>query len=212
MNDVKEEMKNVEKALNILSTSVEQLKVQAEKQGGASSVENPLNDQYKAASIDPSELTDPDSGPDNVRGSQKTIVKKIYRGLEVACKKVQPIVKDDTADSQKIQTELAIIRLLGKCTKIILFNGLSDVDQQTVMVFEWASFGNLKELYTNYDISWTTKLQFIKDIFSGLYFMHNSNILHHDVRCENILVSEHMCFNNKIVFKFINSFIHVIDH
>ncbi|CAG8439057.1 4373_t:CDS:2 [Diversispora eburnea] len=190
MNDIKEDMKNVLKEINLLSSNVEQLKVQSAKRGATSNVENPLNDQYKVPSIEDYELTDPDGGPDNVRGTKKTVIKKIYRGLEVACKKVQNIEKNQTAESQKIQTELAILNLLGRCPKIILFHGLSEVDQNSVMVLEWASNGNLKELYTKYDIAWPTKLQFIRDIFNGLYFMHRSGILHHDIRCENILITE----------------------
>ncbi|RHZ75108.1 hypothetical protein Glove_217g221 [Diversispora epigaea] len=122
---------------------------------------SPLNDEYKVPSIEDQELTDLDSEPDNVRGSNKTVVKKIFRGLEVA----------------------------WKCPKIISFFGLSEVDQNSVMVFEWASNGNLKDLYTIYEITWTTKLKFIRDIFNGLFFMHRSGILHHDIRCENILIT-----------------------
>ncbi|RHZ49006.1 hypothetical protein Glove_535g16 [Diversispora epigaea] len=190
MNDIKEDMKNVLKEISLLSSNVEQLKVQSAKRGATSNVENPLNDEYKVPLIKDNELTDPDGGPDNVRGSNKTVIKKIFRGLEVACKKVQNIEKNETAESQKIQTELVILRLLGKCPKIISFLGLSDVDQNSVMVFEWASNGNLKELYTEYEIAWPTKLQFIRDIFNGLLFMHRSGILHHDIRCENILITE----------------------
>ncbi|RHZ63284.1 hypothetical protein Glove_330g118 [Diversispora epigaea] len=133
--------------------------------------------------IEYSEFKDPDCGLDNIRGSNKTVIKKIYRGIDVACK------QDQNIKNLKIQAEWSI--LLNKCPKIIYFYGLlCEGDQNGSMVFEWASYGNLKEFYTKFDIPWTTKLQFTRDIFSGLYFMHNSGILHHDVRCENILITE----------------------
>lgn len=142
-----------------------------------------LNDEYMAADIRPLELEDADVSPDNIRGTQKTIVKKIYRKLEVACEAI-------SNSPDEIQTQLTILNLLGKCPEIITFHGLSEVDRTKVMVFEWASNGNLREFYTKNNISWTAKLQFVRDIFNGLYFIHESGIFHHDVQCRNILVSK----------------------
>ncbi|CAG8844422.1 24668_t:CDS:2, partial [Racocetra persica] len=59
-----------------------------------------------------------------------------------------------------------------------------------VMIYDWAAYGNLREMYLKYDIGWSTKLQFARDIFNGLVFMHQCNLYHHDVRCENILVTD----------------------
>ncbi|RHZ48997.1 hypothetical protein Glove_535g9 [Diversispora epigaea] len=93
MNDIKEDMKNVLKEISLLSSNVEQLKVQSAKRGATSNVENPLNDEYKVPLIKDNELTDPDGGPDNVRGSNKTVIKKIFRGLEVTCIKFKILRK-----------------------------------------------------------------------------------------------------------------------
>ncbi|RHZ63719.1 hypothetical protein Glove_328g19 [Diversispora epigaea] len=191
MNEVSDDVKIMMKQVNILSSNVEQLTKQISKPGGGSaSAKTLLNESYKAKTIEHFELEEPDSGPDNVRGTHKTVRKRTYRTMDVACKKFQTIEKNDTADSQRIQTELAILRLLGMCSNIITFHGLSSIEQEDVMVFEWASHGNLKEVYTGYTISWTKKLQFISDIFCGLSFIFNCGILHHDVRCENILITK----------------------
>ncbi|RHZ82108.1 hypothetical protein Glove_114g168 [Diversispora epigaea] len=153
-------------------------------------VMNELNDDIKnivihIKTIDYSEILDPDNGPDNIRGSNKTVVKKIYRGRNVACKQVQNI------DNLKIQAERSILNLFRVCSNVIYFYGLSYTkDHIRLMIFEWASYGNLKEFYTKFDISWTTKLRFIRDIFHGLYFVYSCGILHHDVRYENILITE----------------------
>ncbi|CAG8443211.1 7211_t:CDS:10 [Diversispora eburnea] len=190
MNEVSDDVKMVLKQVNILTINMEQLTDQISKRGGSASAKTLLNESYKAQTIQPSELQEPNSGSDNVRGTQKTVRKKIYRSMDVACKKFQTVKKNDTADSQRVQTELAILSLLGKCTHIITFYGLSSIEQDDVMVFEWASHGNLKEVYTDYTISWTKKLQFISDIFCGLSFIINCGVLHHDVRCENILITK----------------------
>ncbi|CAG8653999.1 12966_t:CDS:2, partial [Dentiscutata heterogama] len=135
----------------------------------------PLNEEYKAPRIDPSELKEPYTSNDNVRGSGKTI----HSNSNL-----------DQAKNKKQQMELAALLKLDCCPFIIKFYGISSVDNSQVMVYDWAAFGNLHETYLKFDIGWPTKLQFARDIFNGLFFMHQSNIYHHDVRCENILVTD----------------------
>ncbi|RHZ45178.1 hypothetical protein Glove_688g21 [Diversispora epigaea] len=176
MSDIKDEIKGVMRILNILI-----------KPGDAfAPAKKLLNDEHKATNIEYSALKEPNADSENIRGSQKTIIRKVYRGLDVACKKFK------TENFDSLQTELTILNLLGKCPKIITFYGLSEVDKTKVMVFEWASIGNLKEFYSNSKnkIPWTAKLSFVRDIFCGLYFMHESGVLHHDVQCANILITE----------------------
>ncbi|PKK74682.1 kinase-like protein, partial [Rhizophagus irregularis] len=60
------------------------------------------------------------------------------------------------------------------------------------MVFEWAEHGNLRELYLNNNIRWDAKISIARDICRGLAFLHSVNILHHDLKCENILITEKM--------------------
>ncbi|CAG8467630.1 10220_t:CDS:2 [Diversispora eburnea] len=178
MNEVSDEVKNISKQINILS---EQLNSQKLNSG-----------EIKVLTVDDSELTDPEiTNPDNVRGSEKTIVKRIYRGtLQVACKKVKAIDKNESAGSRNVQTQLVILGLLGICPNIITFYGLAKIGQDDYMIFDWAEHGSLKEVYEKCDMSIHTKLRFIYNIFKGLSFIFNSGVLHHDVRCENILVTE----------------------
>ncbi|CAG8850459.1 34829_t:CDS:1, partial [Racocetra persica] len=97
----------------------------------------PLNEEYKAPRIDPSELKEPYTSKDNVRGSEKTIRKKIFRGIEVACKKVQFFEDSnsdlDQAKNKKQQMELAALLKLGCCPFIIKFYGISSVDNSQVV-------------------------------------------------------------------------------
>ncbi|CAG8713491.1 2271_t:CDS:2, partial [Dentiscutata heterogama] len=91
---------------------------------------------------------------------------------------------------KKLQMELAALLKLGVCPFIINFYGVSHVENCDVMIYDWAAYSNLREMYLNYDIDWPTKLRFARDIFYGLVFMHQCNLYHHDVRCENILVTD----------------------
>ncbi|CAG8705152.1 10498_t:CDS:2 [Acaulospora morrowiae] len=173
-----------------LRDNVEQRKIRISKFGGNSHVSNQLNEMFKVQSIKYSDLKQPDSGKDIKRGENGNVIKKIYCGTEVACKRIPAVVDEDATDSQKIQTELSILSLLGKCDHIITFYGLTKVDKESTMVFAWATHGDLKIFYENHTLDWSLKLKFIRKIFKGLYFIHSNNILHNDIRCKNILVKD----------------------
>ncbi|CAI2191348.1 20312_t:CDS:2, partial [Funneliformis geosporum] len=133
--------------------------------------------------IEPSELKDT-AEPDSRKGINVRVLKKIYKEKYVACKYFS---------TDKInQRHLAILRKLKACPYIIQFFGLSRLDTSDVMVFEWAEYGTLCELYQNYIIGWDAKISFARDICRGLIFLHTVEILHHDIRCENVLITEKM--------------------
>ncbi|CAG8607915.1 41972_t:CDS:2 [Gigaspora margarita] len=139
----------------------------------------------KKSSVDLKELKESPLSNCDECGSGK-VIKKTFRGVEIACK----IVSSNGDDDLAYKNEINIFLKLGTCPFIIGFYGLSKVDHNTVMVFDWAEYGNLKEMYTNYEIKWHTKLKLARGILNGLAFMHQCNILHHDIRCENILVTD----------------------
>ncbi|CAI2180016.1 4798_t:CDS:2 [Funneliformis geosporum] len=104
--------------------------------------------------------------------------------IPVACKRF------DTPQSQKFQDQLIVMNKLNNCPYLLKFHGLSALEweplESIVMVFEWAEKNNLKRLYEKYSISWQTKLNIVVGICRGLLFLHGSDILHYDLRCENI--------------------------
>lgn len=112
-----------------------------------------------------------------------TIQKKVYRAMDVACKPIS---------MNNIQKHLAILEKLNICPYIIQFYGLSEIYEKNVMVFEWAEHGNLREMYEKNLIRWEAKISIVRDICRGLAFLHSVNILHHDLKCENILITEKM--------------------
>jgi serine/threonine protein kinase len=120
-------------------------------------------------------------------GSRVIIKKKIYKEMDVACK---PIVSMDNI--QKIQKHLAILEKLNICPYIIQFHGLSKIGEENVMIFEWAEHKTLRDLYLNFKISWEAKISIARDICRGLAFLHSVNILHHNLKCEHILITDNM--------------------
>ncbi|GBB84101.1 hypothetical protein RclHR1_10730004 [Rhizophagus clarus] len=139
----------------------------------------------KAKEIKPSELQDPPRYEVR-KGNRVKIQKKMYNTMEVACKHIS------VDNIQRTQKHLAILEKLDACPYIIKFHGLSEIAKEKVMVFEWAELGNLKDVYQRYKIDWEAKISIARDICRGLAFLQSVKILHHDIRCENVLINENI--------------------
>ncbi|CAB5342253.1 unnamed protein product [Rhizophagus irregularis] len=143
---------------------------------------------YGANKIDSKDLTSPARGRiDDKRGKKSNIiVRKIYKGQEVACK----FTEEEIEESSKIQRHLEILVKLSECKHILKFYGISKIEINNVMVFEWAERGTLRQLYLKKHILWHYKVRIALEICRGLIFLQEADILHHDLKCENILMTE----------------------
>ncbi|CAG8705719.1 13811_t:CDS:2, partial [Acaulospora morrowiae] len=118
-----------------------------------------------------------------------SIIKKIYKGIDVACKKIT-IEKEKVAEVEKLESQLAILEKLHHCDYIHRFYGILNAgEDEKIMVYGWAEHGNLKEVYEKYSIPWGKKLSIALGICRGLVFLNATKIYHHDIRCENILMN-----------------------
>ncbi|RIB03863.1 kinase-like domain-containing protein [Gigaspora rosea] len=169
LKDTEEGLKNLDK-IDISIQEVGLVQSQITKQP---------SDNY-VKKIESNELTDP---PISLKTNISKVVKKFYKGIEVECKVFKK--------SEDFQNHLAIIGKLDS-PHILRFYGISYVDTREVMVFEFAERGSLKDLYNAYDIPWTRKIRIIRDLCRGLIFLRSVNILHHDLRCENVLVRDNL--------------------
>ncbi|GBB86507.1 hypothetical protein RclHR1_12930004 [Rhizophagus clarus] len=84
------------------------------------------------------------------------------------------------------------LRKIERLPIYIKFHGLSEIYREKVMVFEWAELGTLKDVYRNFKIDWEAKISLARDICRGLAFLQSVKILHHDIRCENVLINENI--------------------
>ncbi|CAG8445855.1 4461_t:CDS:1 [Acaulospora colombiana] len=76
---------------------------------------------------------------------------------------------------QRIEAQHAILKL-QQLPYIIKFWGKSYIPELgTVLVYEWASHGALKELYEQYDLYWYDKLRTAVNICCGLPFYNSSS-------------------------------------
>ncbi|CAJ0834078.1 15148_t:CDS:2, partial [Entrophospora sp. SA101] len=134
--------------------------------------------------LDSCKLTDPPPGEDTLRG--KVFKKLLNKVQPVACKPFEALTNEKEKELSK--GYLTILSNLQHSKSVISFYGVSYVDGKDALVFDWAEFGNLKGVYEKYDINWKEKLKIAHDICLGLQFIHECQIFHHDVRCENILI------------------------
>ncbi|CAG8834507.1 15903_t:CDS:2, partial [Gigaspora margarita] len=152
--------------------------------------ENNGNNEIKITQIPPTELIN-NTRP-KANDQYGNVLKRLWQvsGKYVACKRF------DTQQTQKFQEQLVLLKKLNNCSSIIKFHGLSTLEwgsgQCTVIVYEWAEQGNLKTLYEKFTIDWPSKLDISVGICRGLLFLHGCDIMHHDVRCENILINENL--------------------
>ncbi|CAG8605157.1 4140_t:CDS:2 [Acaulospora colombiana] len=141
--------------------------------------------RYQAKQILLEELT----GSSDTNGRRGHIVKKIYKGMDVACKKVT-VETENKEEVERFESQLAILEKLHHCDYIIRFYGiLNSSDDEKIMVYEWSENGNLREAYEKYNIPWGKKLNIALGICRGLVFLNATKIYHHDIRCENILMT-----------------------
>ncbi|POG53448.1 kinase-like domain-containing protein [Rhizophagus irregularis DAOM 181602=DAOM 197198] len=90
-----------------------------------------------------------------------------------------------------VQNQVIILRELHNWQNIIKFYGLTNYENKWYLVTEWAEHGNLREFYTNNKNSFDTKLKLrvSLDIARELNFLRTVEILHRDIRAENVLIT-----------------------
>ncbi|CAG8454087.1 7563_t:CDS:2 [Ambispora gerdemannii] len=91
-----------------------------------------------------------------------------------------------------IQTQVTILKKLRDSPNIIQFYGLANENHKKYLVTEWAQYGNLREFYESQPplFDWKRKIEFALDICRGLSYLQAVNIIHHDIRSENILIND----------------------
>ncbi|CAG8573589.1 5704_t:CDS:2 [Rhizophagus irregularis] len=117
------------------------------------------------------------------------IIKKTYKGLEVACKYISND-EEKMKTCSRTQKIHEILMKSSECKHILKFYGMSTIENRNVMVFEWAERGSLRQLYEQKDIPFHYKIRIALEICRGLIFLQCAGILHHDLGCNNILMTE----------------------
>src|SRR4030095_13151286 len=92
-----------------------------------------------------------------------------------------------------IQYEIDLVKML-KSRYIIQTFDVMEYEGAMVIISDFAEMGSLRKVLENESIAlpWETKWNFAEGIARGLDFLHNSNVIHRDIKSHNILVTKNM--------------------
>ncbi|CAG8572833.1 18306_t:CDS:2 [Dentiscutata erythropus] len=116
------------------------------------------------------------------------IVKKTYIMQTVAQKEIGHVYSLQKS-IDLIEREVAILTELRNCQHIITFYGTMQRSGKLYIISEWAEMGDLNTYLKNHTETWNFKLRIASEIAGGLVFCHVCDILHHDIRSHNILLT-----------------------
>ncbi|CAG8500425.1 11103_t:CDS:2 [Ambispora gerdemannii] len=148
----------------------------------------------KETRIDPSLITNDPLEEEVVGGVRKALVKKMLRSQPVAVRKLgDEYSKIDEKKKIKVENEMVIRKLLSDCNNIEKFYGIYVDSDSLYMVTEWVKNGNLCDyLQKEPNIPWKSKWRIASEIANAINFCHGVEVLHHNIRAENVLLNENL--------------------
>ncbi|XP_031103034.1 mitogen-activated protein kinase kinase kinase 1-like [Ipomoea triloba] len=87
----------------------------------------------------------------------------------------------------KVTQEISILSQLEH-ENIVRYLGTDKDDSNLYVFLELLPKGSLASLYRMYRLYDTQVSTYTKQILSGLHYLHSLNVVHRDIRCDNILV------------------------
>jgi serine/threonine protein kinase len=125
------------------------------------------------------------------RGSNN-IRKGIFINEEVAEKYIGNISKKSNEFS-KFQSEISYIKNISRdCNNILSVSGYFERNACLWVVEEWAEYNLLDYLRKNLNLNWRVKLAIARGIANALNYIHNLNLLHYNVKIDNILLNHNL--------------------
>ncbi|RGB28999.1 kinase-like domain-containing protein [Rhizophagus diaphanus] len=124
-------------------------------------------------------------GANNIR-------KGIFINEEIAEKYIGNISKKSHKFS-KFQKEISYVKNLSRdCNNILSVNGYFERNGCLWVVEEWAEYNLLNYLRENLNLDWKIKLTIACGIANALNYIHNLNLLHYNVKIDNILLNQNL--------------------
>jgi len=122
------------------------------------------------------------------KGAYGKVYKATYDGREVAVKSMA-LLKDER-ERNWMKREISLLKQV-RHPNVTEFIGISkDPENNLLIVMEFVPGGELYPLLQKEDleIDWPLRLKIALDVASALAFMHARNIIHRDIKSENLLV------------------------
>ncbi|CAB4392298.1 uncharacterized protein OCT59_019657 [Rhizophagus irregularis] len=121
------------------------------------------------------------------RGAMGEVYLATYQGKTVVVKKSQ----QDHVDNNTLLKEYSNYFKLQNHNNILKFYGVIRDDRYSFsLVLEYATNGNLSSYLRTNTVDWTFKARVCRDIACGLMHCHDNNVLHFDLKPENVLLDQ----------------------
>ena len=147
----------------------------------------------------------------------KVYLTKKVNNQKVYATKILDITKANTQDMKKyLNNEIKIMQELKENENIIYLQELIKTEHHLYIIMEYCNGGSLLALLNNYKMKYGKPFSqeivqyFMGQIVNGLKYIHSKNIIHRDIKLDNILLN----FDNIEDFKnfnLLNSKIKIID-
>jgi serine/threonine protein kinase len=122
---------------------------------------------------------------------------KVYKGISKKTNKIYAIKVCNELEKyyDSIINELNILRLVkNKSNNIEKFYGVyySKEENTIWIILEYFEYGNIMSYLTkiNYPINEELISTIIQNVLFGLLYLHSINIIHRDIKCQNLLLSD----------------------
>ncbi|KAH3758214.1 tyrosine protein kinase [Pelomyxa schiedti] len=121
-------------------------------------------------------------------GSYGIVYKGRWRNQEVAIKVVKNQQSKDTLTA--FDNEVQICDTISSNPyQIVQFYGAVRTTGKLAIVTEFFPLGNLRSCLKHHNLSLVVKLKCMIDCAKGMKFLHHSNLLHRDLKTDNLLIS-----------------------
>jgi len=124
------------------------------------------------------------------RGSYGLVYKGSLFGTPV-CVKVVPIDHHNPDDIKQVEREITALKNLNH-PNLVQFFGLFSLNNEMYIVTEYIPGGTVRRFVEKDKgtITWATRVKMANDVASVIAFLHSRNIIHRDIKSENLLLTE----------------------
>ncbi|EDR22873.1 serine-threonine protein kinase, putative [Entamoeba dispar SAW760] len=133
--------------------------------------------------FDEIELKQPPVG----QGSFGLVYRGFWRGVEVAIKMIKSDLLDTETLLPSFKEECNLMERI-RCPYVLSFVGSVQMPDQLCLITEFCSMGSVRKYMKTNSLTTQLKVRICQDIARGMNYLHQNNIVHRDLKTDNILM------------------------